>query len=75
MRSNSDDLDLTPAPTMRKNFNISATTEWRWNNDSTLGFPKPIWIRSRKYYRSGELRAFQNARQSTSKQEVGGEAI
>ena len=41
---------------------ISPTTEWRWSRDFT-DFPVPVTIRSRKYYRVSDVRAFNAARE------------
>jgi predicted DNA-binding transcriptional regulator AlpA len=51
------------ATSVRRRYdNISATTLWRWEVDSELGFPKPMQVGSRKYYRLSDLEAWEAAR-------------
>lgn len=37
---------------------ISQMTEWRWQRDPDLDFPKPVKIRNRVYYREAEILAW-----------------
>ena len=41
---------------------ISDMTLWRWENDILLGFPKPIRINRRKYWRLSELISWERER-------------
>ena len=50
---------LVPDPMVERRYNISGMTLTRWDRDESLGFPKPIWIRSRKYRRLSELLEFE----------------
>jgi predicted DNA-binding transcriptional regulator AlpA len=59
---------LLPATPTRKRYGVSDMTLWRWENDADLGFPKPIRINGRRYWRIADLQAFE-ARQA-SKQEA-----
>jgi predicted DNA-binding transcriptional regulator AlpA len=52
---------LIPDPDVLKRYGISAMTLWRWDQDASLGFPKPIRIRGRKYRDERELDAFDAA--------------
>jgi predicted DNA-binding transcriptional regulator AlpA len=60
--------ELLPATPTRKRYGVSDMTLWRWENDPALGFPKPIRINGRRYWRIADLQAFE-ARQA-SKQEA-----
>jgi hypothetical protein len=53
-----DQGEIVSAPIMRRMFSISPTTEWRWCKDQALGFPQPIIVRGRRYYRRRELNEF-----------------
>jgi len=51
--------NLLPAPEARDYVGgISAMTEWRFERDPDLGWPVPVRIKRRKYYRVSELDAF-----------------
>jgi hypothetical protein len=54
-----DDDALVTAPEARSRWfgGISEATEWRWSKQLE-GFPKPVRIHRRKYYRVGDLREF-----------------
>jgi predicted DNA-binding transcriptional regulator AlpA len=53
---------LLPEPQVLQRYGVSAMTTWRWDNDPNLGFPKPIYIRGRKYRDERELDAFDESR-------------
>lgn len=38
-------------------------TLWRWLNDPALGFPRPIYIGNRRYWREAEVLAWLDARE------------
>jgi hypothetical protein len=46
---------LLPAAKIRARYNRSDKTLSRWLTDPDLGFPKPIYIRNRRYFREAEL--------------------
>jgi len=53
------DKKLISAPQMRILCGeISQMTEWRWQRDPELDFPKPVKIRNRVYYRETEVLAW-----------------
>ena len=58
--------NLLPDPLVRKRYNISAMTLWRWDNDPALGFPKPHWIRHRKYRDEAALERWERERASAT---------
>jgi predicted DNA-binding transcriptional regulator AlpA len=51
---------LIPAPAVLKRHGISAMTLWRWLHDDKLGFPRPIDIRRRRFFRLAEIEAWEN---------------
>ncbi len=52
-------VKLVSAYTVRKMFGgVSDMTLWRWLKDPDVGFPKPIRIARRRYWRLAELEAF-----------------
>jgi hypothetical protein len=46
---------LLPDPMVAQRYGVSTRTLPRWDADPALGFPRPIWIRDRKYRRVSEL--------------------
>lgn len=60
--------DLLPATPVRARYGVSDMTIFRWLADPKLGFPQPIRINGRRYWRLADLQAFE-ARQA-SKQEA-----
>jgi hypothetical protein len=51
--------ELVPASKVRGRYNVSNQTLWRWENNEKLGFPQPIRINARRYWRLAELQAFE----------------
>jgi hypothetical protein len=51
-----------PEAKVRERYGVCAMTLSRWDRDPDLGFPKPIYIRRRKYRHLSELDAFDAAR-------------
>lgn len=45
---------------------ISDMTLWRWAHDEHLGFPKPILIQGRRYWRDVEINSWLNERARAS---------
>lgn len=48
-----------PEALTQRRYNVSDMTLDRWTRDESLGFPKPIYIRGRKYRRLAELEEFE----------------
>ncbi|GAB1379915.1 helix-turn-helix transcriptional regulator [Pararhodobacter aggregans] len=42
---------------------ISDMTLWRWLNDQSLDFPRPIYLGRRRYWRETEVLAWLDARE------------
>jgi predicted DNA-binding transcriptional regulator AlpA len=59
-RSAGDDAYLTSARVKRR-YGVSEMTLWRWLRDNGLGFPKPIYIGERRYWRLADLHQFDAA--------------
>ena len=55
--------DLLPATATRSRYGVSDMTIFRWLADTKLGFPQPIRINGRRYWRLADLQAFE-ARQA-----------
>lgn len=55
--------DLLPATPVRARYGVSDMTIFRWLADPKLGFPQPIRINGRRYWRLSDLQAFE-ARQA-----------
>jgi predicted DNA-binding transcriptional regulator AlpA len=58
---------LIPGPKVSRRYNRSDKTLDRWLNDEALGFPRPIMIRNRRYFRESELVAWERAQAGKSK--------
>jgi hypothetical protein len=50
--------ELVPDAVLLREFNITAMTLWRWDADASLGFPKPIFIRGKKYRLRDQVEKF-----------------
>ncbi|WP_267359858.1 MULTISPECIES: hypothetical protein [unclassified Methylobacterium] len=59
--------DLLPSNVTRSRYGVSDMTIFRWLADPKLGFPQPIRINGRRYWRLAELQAFE-ARQASKKE-------
>ncbi len=47
---------MISARQLRAMIPISTTTLWRWTRDQTSGFPKPVRINGRLFWRLAEVR-------------------
>ena len=54
---------LTAAAVRSALGGISDMSLWRWSHDPALGFPKPIRIQSRRYWREAEIAAWLESRE------------
>ncbi|WP_267424887.1 DNA-binding protein [Methylobacterium sp. GC_Met_2] len=59
--------DMLPAAQVLARYQVSDMTIFRWLKDSCLGFPQPIRINGRRYWRLADLQAFEN-RQASKKE-------
>ena len=49
---------LIPDPAVCRRYGVSSMTLYRWDHDPELNFPKPIYIRGRKYRPADRLDEF-----------------
>ena len=57
-------MEFLTGPQLRQRFGgISDMTLWRWLHDDCVGFPKPLVINRRRYFRTADVEAFE-ARQA-----------
>jgi hypothetical protein len=54
-----DVATFLPEASVCLRYGVSDMTLCRWSKDESLGFPKPIYIKGRKYRRLVELVAFE----------------
>lgn len=60
---------LISGPQFRERYGgISEMTEYRWTHDPELNFPKPVYIRKRKYWDEAALDAFDAAQLAAASQ-------
>ena len=53
-------MSFLTAPQVRQRFGgITNMTLWRWARDARVGFPHPVVINGRRYYRESEIEAFE----------------
>ena len=57
------------APQVCQRYNISDMSLWRWLNNPALGFPQPLKINRRRYFREAELIEWER-RQAAARQEA-----
>jgi len=55
-------VELVPAPTVATECNVTRRTVGRWLLDEKLGFPTPVEINRRLYFRRSELEAWKLSR-------------
>jgi predicted DNA-binding transcriptional regulator AlpA len=58
---------MLPDPRVCERYGVCAMTLWRWDNNTTLNFPKPIRINGRKYRDESELEAWERAQAAKGK--------
>jgi predicted DNA-binding transcriptional regulator AlpA len=59
---------LLPGKKVRERYGVSDQTIWRWLHDPKSGFPKPVRIQGRRYWRLEQLLAFEAARSEGDEQ-------
>ena len=57
---------LLPAVKVLARYGVSQMSLWRWERDANLGFPSPVRIARRRYFRLSDLLEFER-RQVTAK--------
>jgi predicted DNA-binding transcriptional regulator AlpA len=53
---------LVGARHLQIRYGVSDMSIWRWLNDQNLNFPRPIYIRRRRFWKLAELEAWERAR-------------
>ena len=59
--------NMLPAATVWKRYGKTDRTLDRWLKDETLGFPRPVIIRNRRYFKEAELLNWEIAQASKVK--------
>jgi predicted DNA-binding transcriptional regulator AlpA len=54
-----DHQTYLPASQVRIRYGVSDMSLWRWLRDEALGFPHPIRINGRRFWRLADLEAFE----------------
>ena len=54
-------------PQVDRRYGFSSMSRWRWVNDPELGFPKPMKIRGRLFFRLSELEEWERAMATKSR--------
>jgi predicted DNA-binding transcriptional regulator AlpA len=54
-KSKDFDLGLIPDPEVARTLGVTLMTIYRWDHDPSMGFPKPIRLKTRKYRSAKEL--------------------
>ena len=54
-------LDLIPTTTVCQQLRVCAKTLERWEKDPSLNFPKPIRIKTRRYWVEGDIQKWIDA--------------
>lgn len=52
--------ELVPVVVVRREFGVSEMSIFRWLNDASLNFPRPILIRNRRYFWRSEIERFKD---------------
>jgi hypothetical protein len=61
-----DDQKLLPEARVAERYGVHSLTLSRWDQDPNLNFPRPFYIRGRKYRRASELDAFDERQREAS---------
>jgi predicted DNA-binding transcriptional regulator AlpA len=59
-----DNREYLPASQVRARYGVSDMSLWRWLHDPRLGFPAPIKIHKRRYWKLADLQAWEATRPS-----------
>ena len=54
--------EYLPAGQVRARYGVSDMSLWRWLRDPKLGFPAPIKIHNRRYWKLSDLQAWEATR-------------
>ena len=59
--------NMLPAATVWRRYGKTDRTLDRWLKDESLGFPRPVVIRNRRYFKEAELLDWERAQASKSR--------
>lgn len=59
--------NMLPAAMVWRRYGKTDRTLDRWLKDETLGFPRPVMIRNRRYFKEAELLDWERAQASKSR--------
>jgi hypothetical protein len=59
--------NMLPAAAVWRRYGKTDRTRDRWLKDEQLGFPRPVVIRNRRYFKEAELLYWERAQASKSK--------
>jgi len=54
--------ELIPAPALAQEFRVTRRTLGRWFTNEKLGFPKPVEINTRLYFKRADIEAWKMTR-------------
>ena len=57
-----DQQTYLPAGQVRARYGVSDMSLWRWLRDKKLGFPHPLRINGRRFWKLAELEAWEASR-------------
>ncbi len=57
-------LDLIPTTTVCQQLRVCSKTLERWEKDPSLNFPKPIRIKTRRYWLEGDIQKWIDAQKA-----------
>jgi len=58
--------DYIGARKLRQRYDTSDQSIWRWLHDDELNFPKPIYIKGRRFWKVSQLEQWERARAATA---------
>jgi len=56
-----------PAAQVKQRYGVTDMSLWRWLKDASLGFPHPIRINGRRFWRLADLRAWEASQEAPTK--------
>ena len=58
------DVTYLTGPQVQKRYCVTDMTIWRWLHDPELGFPAPLVIKRRRFWKQADLEQWERARAS-----------
>lgn len=59
-----DQSEFVPARQVWERYGVTSMTLHRWLNDERMGFPKPVYLGRYRYWKRGDLEAWEAQRQA-----------